>query len=186
MRIGKEGACVVSPIGSDVWGAASPRLASRLLGVALLATTLLFSAGCGSDEGKTAETAETTKTVTDYDIVQGQEPVADEVVAVDAFVRPILEELYGSAGIESQSEAGAPVVSLRYEVGLEVAEGDEAVVAERLQAAGGQAVSGEPVVDYARPEAPVVQVRADIGGATRTVRVTLELGTTIVYVNSTG
>jgi len=153
---------------------------------ALLCLTLVATAGCGSDDGKTAETADTAKTVTDYDIVQGQDPVAEEVVAVDAFVRPVLDELYGSAGIASQSEAGAPVVSLRYDVGREIAEGDETIVAERLQAAGGQAVSGEPVVDYARPEAPVVQVRADIGGTTRTVRVTLELGTSIVYANSTG
>ncbi len=153
--------------------------------IALLCLAIVFAAGCDSGEGKTAEADETMKTVTDYDIIEGQEPVAEEVVAVDAFVRPVLEELYGSAGIATQSESGAPVVSLRYEVGRDIAEGDEALVAERLQAGGGQAVSGEPVVDYSRPEAPVVQVRADVGGSTRAVRVTLEVGTSIVYVNST-
>jgi hypothetical protein len=153
--------------------------------VALLAGVVSV-VGCGDDDAKTGETAESNKSVTEYDIVEGEAPVAEEVVALDAFVRPVLEGVYGSVGIAAQSEAGAPVVSVRYEVGKEVTDADPALIAEGLQAAGGQPVPGETVVDFSRPEAPVVQVRADVGGVARTVRVTFEPGTTIVFVNATG
>jgi hypothetical protein len=114
-------------------------------------------------------------------------PVAENPTAVgqavDAIVRPAIEEVYGDAQLQSAPSVEAPIVSLQYGIPTNPVEGDGEKLRNALADRGARVDPANSEMDYHAGEEFIMLI--DTGNpAYKSVRVSISPEYKMVYVNA--